>query len=62
MPSLRRGLRELAEHWQDDRDDECLGSQNKSGKDLRGQVRRGSFNLLRSVGGLGADYCEVGRC
>ncbi len=25
-------------------------------------VRRGVFNLLRSVGGLGADYCEVGQC
>lgn len=29
---------------------------------IRGQVRRGAFNLLRSVGGLGADYCEVGQC
>jgi len=29
---------------------------------IRGEVRRGAFNLLRSVGGLGADYCEVGQC
>ena len=29
---------------------------------IRGGVRRGAFNLLRSVGGLGADYCEVGQC
>ena len=40
----------------------CIRAGNDGYHLIRGQVRRGAFNLLRSVGDLRADYCEVGQC